>query len=325
MQDSFGREINYLRVSVTERCNLKCNYCQPYGLKRNSLSTNLSFEQIVQICKAASELGITKFKITGGEPLVREGICALIKMIKSLPNVEQVTLTTNGILLKKFVPELKKIGINGINVSLDTLDPCLFRQISGVDGLSSVLESIEYCLEAGIKTKLNCVLQKGINENSWIDLLNFVKDKNLDIRFIEVMPIGWGKISNGVSNKILLEKICNEFGSFTIDRTVHGNGPAFYIKLEKFVPSIGFISAISNKFCQSCNRLRLTSTGQLKPCLCFGGTVNLLPCFQKKNQAQVCSSLKNLILESCRLKPEKNQFEKSELVTEKKLMAQIGG
>lgn len=325
MKDSFGREINYLRISVTDRCNLRCNYCQPSGICKLPMSEIMTYEQILLTCRAAVDLGITRFKITGGEPLVRKNVCCLIKMIKEIPGVEQVTLTTNGILLNGFLPQLIASGIDGINISLDSLDRSIFNQITGFDGLDYVLKSVDSCLKAGIKTKINCLLQKGVNENACLELLEFVKNKKIDLRFIELMPIGFGKSLEGINNYELLHRIEKVYGSPESDFTEHGNGPALYVKLPGFKGSIGFISAMNGRFCSACNRLRLTTTGDLKSCLCFDKKRNIMDSFDLEAEEEVIRSLKMAFIAAINNKPVSHHFENKDLITESLLMAQIGG
>ncbi|MCR5764155.1 MAG: GTP 3',8-cyclase MoaA [Treponema sp.] len=325
MQDCFGRTIDYLRISVTDRCNLCCKYCITDGIKKLPMESIMTYEQIVHICKAAVSLGITKFKITGGEPLVRKNVCSLVKMIKEIPGVKQVTMTTNGILLNNFLTDLIKAKVDGINISLDTLNPSTFEKITGFDGIAAVLQSIQSCLDMGVNTKLNCILQKNVNKEDWYDLLNFVRDKSLPIRFIELMPIGCGKISEGINNYQLLKKIENTFGPSRKISNRLGNGPAHYVKLPGFKSEIGFISAVNKSFCSECNRLRLTSLGQIKLCLCYEGYVDLMPCFKLSSQEEIERELKKYLIFACFNKPHTHHFEEPKMITEKRLMAQIGG
>lgn len=325
MTDRFGRRIDYLRISVTDRCNLRCNYCQPNGICKLEMSRIMTFEQIVQTCRAAVSLGITKFKITGGEPLVRKGVCNLVSMIKKIPGVEQVTLTTNGVLLSQYLPELVEAGTDGINISLDTLDRKTFARITGSDGLEAVLKSIDDCLSAKIRTKLNCVLQKGINETDYVRILEFAKNRNLDLRFIELMPVGFGKFLEGVDNRHLLKEIESIYGKGIPDSSKHGNGPAVYVKFPGFVGGIGFISAMNGKFCSNCNRLRLTTTGDIKSCLCFDRSRSIMDCFALGPEEEQVSAIRERLILACADKAESHRFENEDLITESKVMAQIGG
>ena len=193
MKDQYGRIIDYMRISITDRCNLRCRYCMPEGVELVSMKNILSYEEIEMVCQAAAKAGIRKFKITGGEPLVRLGCPELIGKIKKIPGVEQVTMTTNGVLLFKYLPELLKNGLDAVNISLDTLDRERYQVITGRDELFRVLESVDQAVDAGIPVKINSVLQKGMNEDEFLALARLTLEKKLDVRFIEMMPIGLGK------------------------------------------------------------------------------------------------------------------------------------
>ena len=234
----------------------------------------LSLDEIYEVAFAASECGITKYKITGGEPLIRDGIVDFIKKLHKLENIKDITMTTNGFYLEKLAKDLKKAGLSSVNISLDTLSREKFKQITGVDALNDVLSGIKEAINAGISTKINTVIQKGVNDDELFDIIELAKDKNINIRFIEMMPIGHGKESDGVSNFEVSEKIKEKY-IVSEDNKRHGNGPAKYIKLEGFKGSIGFISAIHGKFCDGCNRIRFTSGGKLKPCLCYASNIDL--------------------------------------------------
>ena len=193
MKDLYGRTIDYMRISITDRCNLRCRYCMPDGIEWIPMDEILTYEQIETVCRVAVSLGINKFKITGGEPLVRKGCPELIGSIKQIPGVEQVTITTNGILLKEQLDRLILAGVDGVNVSLDTLDAEKFKQITGFDLLDRVEASIQSAVAKGLRVKINTVLQSGVNEDEWKGLMDLAKDQRLDVRFIEMMPIGYGK------------------------------------------------------------------------------------------------------------------------------------
>lgn len=193
MKDQYGRIIDYMRISITDRCNLRCRYCMPEGVELVPMKNILSYEEIEMVCQAAAKAGIRKFKITGGEPLVRLGCTELIGKIKKIPGVEQVTMTTNGVLLSKYLPELLENGLDAVNISLDTLDRERYQVITGQDELFRVLESVDQAVDAGIPVKINSVLQKGMNEDEFLALARLTLEKKLDVRFIEMMPIGLGK------------------------------------------------------------------------------------------------------------------------------------
>ena len=190
MKDQYGRDIDYLRVSITDRCNLRCRYCMPDGIEWLPMEEILSLEEVTEACRQAAALGIRKIKVTGGEPLVRRGCTDLIGMLSALPGIEQVTLTTNGILLASCADELCRQGLHAVNISLDTLDPVKYAEITGFDRLSSVLEGIRAMEERRIPVKINAVLQRGVNDMECIALAELAKNHKLDVRFIELMPIG---------------------------------------------------------------------------------------------------------------------------------------
>ena len=325
MRDRFARTIDYLRISITDRCNFRCRYCMPQGIKQVPMSRILTYEQITEICMAAVKCGITKFKITGGEPLVRLGCPDLIRMIREIPGVEQITMTTNGMLLSEQLQELLKNGLDAVNISLDTLDPEVFRYITGVDALPAVLDGIRAAVNSGLRVKINTVLQKGVNEGEWEKLLLLAKEYPLDVRFIEMMPIGHGKDFPGISNEELLAGIREKYPGTEEDLSVHGNGPARYVRIPGFQGSIGFISAMHGKFCGSCNRIRLTSQGKLKPCLCYGESIDLREILEVTDKELRSILLQGNIEEAVSGKPEAHCFESLLNVTETREMIQIGG
>lgn len=324
VKDPYGRTIEYMRISITDRCNLRCRYCMPDGTKWIPMKDILTYEEIERICRVAVKLGITRFKITGGEPLVRKGCAELIRMLRQIPGVEEVTMTTNGILLGEYLGELLEAGLDAVNISLDTLDLQNYQKITGSDSLNQVMESIRMAEKSSLKVKINTVLQKGINEKEWKDLAELAKNQNLDVRFIELMPIGQGRANEGISNKWVLERMRE---SYTGGETIYpvegryGNGPAVYYQFPGFKGKIGFISAMHGKFCDSCNRIRMTATGKLKSCLCYEDTVSVLEAARYGNEDEVEACLVRAILE----KPKMHHFEEKEFITEKKNMSQIGG
>ena len=326
MKDRYGRTIDYLRVSVTDRCNLRCRYCMPDGVELLSMSSILTYEEIREICAAAAGIGISRVKITGGEPLVRRGCADLIRTLKSIPGIEQVTMTTNGVLLEQYLPTLTEAGLDAVNISLDTLERERYADITGRDELPSVLKSLDAALASPLRVKVNAVLQKGVNDLEWLSLAGLARDRALDVRFIEMMPIGLGKQIEGVPNTQLREELHRCFPDLEEDASVHGNGPAAYVRIPGWTGGIGFISAIHGKFCDRCNRLRLTSQGALKPCLCYGETTDLMPVLRggavgAQREAMLRSALERAIWN----KPRQHCFEELESITEKARMASIGG
>ena len=321
MKDMRGRTIDYMRISITDRCNLRCKYCMPEGIKLIPMSDILTFEEMVAVCEEAVALGIRKFKITGGEPLVRKGCPELIRKIKQVPGVEQVTMTTNGILLKENLEALLASGLDAVNISLDTLNQDRFQESTGFDKLNDVLASVDAATESGLKVKINCVLQSGINTGEWQELMELAKGKQLDVRFIEMMPIGDGKQCRLVSNQEILRKIEQTYPGAEKDERIHGNGPAVYYRIPGFVGSVGFISAIHGVFCNRCNRIRMTATGELKPCLCYQDSLSV----QEAVRAGRTDEVRDIVRRAILMKPERHCFDQKKDVTESRKMVQIGG
>lgn len=268
MLDECKRTIDYLRISITDRCNLRCIYCMPEeGIPMASHEDILSYDEILRICRIAALLGVTKIKLTGGEPLVRKDALVLVKEIKSIKGIEKVTLTTNGVLLGDIIEELAKYKIDGINISLDTLDRKLYNQITRFDLLHQVQESIHEVLKyPDIPVKINCV-PLNLRSQNLIDIAALAKDQKLHVRFIEMMPIGYGKNFEYLSEESIIALLTEAFGPLSSYEESLGNGPCHYYQLQGFQGKIGFISALSHQFCASCNRVRLTSQGFLKSCL----------------------------------------------------------
>ena len=235
MKDLQGRDINYMRISITDRCNLRCKYCMPDGIELLPMSEILTFEEILRVCEQAVGFGITRFKITGGEPLVRRGCADLIRKIKKLPGVEQVTMTTNGILLSEYLDELLDAGLDAVNISLDTMNRGRFEEITGFDQLPEVLRSIDAAVDSGLRVKVNVVLQQDKNADEWQKILEIAERRPIDVRFIEMMPIGRGRECTGVSNDELLKKIQEQYPGVCKDDREHGNGPAVYYHIPGFV------------------------------------------------------------------------------------------
>ena len=323
MRDGFGREIDYMRISVTDRCNLRCRYCMPDGVPLTSMEKILTFEEIKLVCQAAVSLGITRFKITGGEPLVRLGCPQLAGMIKVIPGTEQVTLTTNGILLERYLGELAENGLDAVNISLDTMKRSVYEQITGYDGLEAVKSGIEAAVETGMKVKINCVPQSGVNDDEWEDFVCLTKDSRVDVRFIEMMPIGYGKKCAGMSGDEILRRIREKYPDIEKDDSVHGNGPAVYYRLPGAKGSVGFISAIHGKFCGSCNRIRMTAEGELKPCLCYNDSVDIREALRTPgcSEEQIREQIRKAVLG----KPQMHCFERADQMSEERKMSQIGG
>ncbi|MBR5976389.1 MAG: GTP 3',8-cyclase MoaA [Clostridia bacterium] len=269
MKDSFGRNIDYLRISVTDRCNLRCVYCMPEeGVEPISHGDVLSYEETIRLARIFASLGIKDIRLTGGEPLVRKGIESLIADIKKMPGIETVSITTNGILIPEKFEMLKAAGLDAVNISLDTLNKEKFVKITRREGFEKVIEAIKLCEDQGIKTKVNCVAMRGVNDDEFASIASLALDHNICVRFIEYMPVGKNDFTKCVPTEEIKEKIEAVYGPLEkINSEGFGHGPAVYYKAEDFVGAIGFISAMTCAFCETCNRVRLTAEGFLKLCL----------------------------------------------------------
>ncbi len=326
MLDQFGRTIDYMRISITDRCNLRCRYCMPEDVELVQMRDILTYEEIMEAVRAAVTLGIRKLKITGGEPLVRRGCDRLVAGLKQIPGIEQVTMTTNGVLLEKYLPALAEAGLDAVNISLDTLDRDRFRAITGRDDLPAVLAGLEASLASPVRVKINTVLQKGVNDDEWLHLAQLAEDRQLDVRFIEMMPIGSGALSEGVSNTELFELLHRQYPSLQADPSVHGNGPAVYFHIPEWNGSIGLISAMHGKFCDRCNRIRMSAQGRIKPCLCYGETADLRDVLRAEDGPDARrEKLRAVLAEAIYTKPQAHCFEEVGKITERNRMIRIGG
>ena len=322
MIDKFGRKVDYLRISVTENCNLKCIYCIDDNILNTYKNDILSDDEIVKIATECASLGIKKIRITGGEPLVRKNIENLIYRLNNIKEIEEIYITTNGVLLNDKIEILKENGLTGVNISLDSLNKDRFKKLTKFDKLKEVLLSIDKALELGLKVKINTVIVDDINKDEIIDFVKLTKDKNIDIRFIELMPIGAAKKYKGISNEEILNIIKNNFKNIQVENKSKRSGPANYIKVNNYKGKIGFISPISNCFCEDCNRIRLTSTGFLKKCLHYNYGIDL----KKHIRSNISNKdLKELIYLNIYDKPQNHLFMKDCDDKENKYMNQIGG
>lgn len=268
MTDAYNRTIDYLRVSVTDRCNLRCVYCMPQsGVEWVSHTQILSFEEILRIVGVMAGQGIRKVKVTGGEPLARKGTVVFIRRLKALSGIEQATMTSNGVLLEDCLDELIDAGLDALNISLDTLDVENFRRITRGEGLDKTLRAIDFAVSRGLRVKVNCVPVRGLNSSGLARMAELARDKDVSVRFIELMPVGCGNSFEPVPGDEIRAVLEREYGELCPFAGKLGNGPAAYYTIKGFKGKIGFISAVSHEFCESCNRLRLTSDGFLKSCL----------------------------------------------------------
>lgn len=323
MLDRYGRVINYLRISVTDRCNLRCCYCMPEGVQDVGLKNILTFEEIWEIVRTGVSLGITHIRITGGEPLVRKGCVDLIRGIREIPGVETITMTTNGVLLGNYGKQLKEAGVDGVNISLDTLDPEEFYKITGKRELQEVLAGIRAVKTAGLPVKLNAVNRKELDP---IPLVRYAQEENLPLRFIEMMPVGYGKKYVGRSNEELretLEAVCGKAECMTNREELSrmGSGPAVYYQFSDLKVPVGFISAIHGKFCDTCNRVRLTAEGYLKLCLCYDEGEDLRRVLREGEK----ENLRTIMEQTIFRKPAAHCFEHPAEMTETHEMVKIGG
>lgn len=323
MLDRYGRVINYLRISVTDRCNLRCCYCMPEGVQDVGMKNILTFEEIWEIVRTGVSLGITHIRITGGEPLVRKGCVDLIREIREIPGVETITMTTNGVLLGNYGKQLKKVGVDGVNISLDTLNPEEFYKITGKRELQEVLAGIRAAKTAGLPVKLNAVNRKELDP---IPLVRYAQEENLPLRFIEMMPVGYGKKYVGRSNEELretLEAVCGKAECMTNREELSrmGSGPAVYYQFSDLKVPVGFISAIHGKFCDTCNRVRLTAEGYLKLCLCYDEGEDLRRVLREGEK----ENLRTIMEQTIFRKPAAHCFEHPAEMTETHEMVKIGG
>ena len=269
LKDSYGRKISYLRISVTDKCNLRCRYCvsgKKFVLKKRE--EILSLEESERIARVGATLGITKIRFTGGEPLLRKGIDHLIEKVSATPGISDVSLTTNGTLLEKYALRLRESGLKRINISLDTLNPTKFEKMTGTNLWPQVMAGIEEALIRFDKVKLNVVAIRGTNDDEILDFVKFTQDKPIGLRFIEFMPIGdngW-KPDQFLSSSFVKNRIEREYELKKIDQCSRSDSAELY-QIDGFEGTLGFISAITRGFCKNCNRLRLTADGFLKPCL----------------------------------------------------------
>lgn len=324
MIDGYGRMIDYIRISVTDRCNLRCAYCMPEeGVESVAHGDILSYDEILHLAEILASLGFRKIKLTGGEPLVRKGVAGLAGKLKKIPGIEQVTLTTNGLILAEAMDELAASGIDGINLSLDTLNPQVFEQITRRPLFEKAIEGFQAALAyPRIPLKINCV-PMGIENQNVLELAELARKYPVHVRYIEMMPIGFGKQFEFRSEDSLLQALCQKYGDYTVCDEKLGNGPGHYYTFPGFKGKIGFISAISHKFCESCNRVRLTSQGYLKTCLQYDVGTDLRKLLREGIDDE---ALRGAVTEAIRRKPVGHQFtEQPGEHAEKHIMAQIGG
>lgn len=325
ISDSFSRPINYLRISVTDRCNLRCLYCMPAeGIKTLPHRDILSYEEIYFVVRAAAELGISKIRLTGGEPLVRAQLTKLVQMLTEIEDVDDLSLTTNGILLSRHADELKSAGLKRVNVSLDSLQPERFRQITRLGRLDDALGGIETAWIAGFSPiKINMVVMRGKNEDEILDFARITVDKGWHVRYIELMPVGENQQTWDVAFVPVTEigERIESLGALE-PCTLDGNGPAKYFRLPQAKGTIGFISPVSEHICFKCNRLRLTADGKLRPCLL--SDENEIDLREPLRQGASAEDIKQLIEKVIEAKPAGHNLNLG-VTARSRNMSQIGG
>ena len=309
--DPYGRHIDYLRISVTDRCNERCLYCMPEGYKGwAQRADHLTADEIVRIAAAATELGFRKFRLTGGEPLVRADIVEIARRIWDLPGVQTLGLSTNGLRLKELALPLKQVGVRSVNISLDTLDPAAYQKLTG-GTLAVALEGIHAAAAAGFEcVKLNCVLLRGINEHQILPLVEFGARLAMPVRFIELMPLAPGGPIDDRHFFPVAEAMAHLTAHDALDPAAAnplGHGPARYFRLRHSGALVGFIGSVScADFCATCNKLRLTADGKLRPCLGRHGEIDLLDAL--RSNANTVAALPDAIHQAIANKPENHAF-----------------
>lgn len=333
MEDRFGHRISYLRVSITDRCNERCTYCMPRELQEWLPRADvLTYEETLRLIRVATELGVSKVRITGGEPLTRRDVLSLFEMLRSVAGINDLGLSTNGTLLARrtasgltMAEALRAAGVNSVNVSLDTLDPEVYAQTTGRDFLPQALAGIDAAIAAGFaQIKLNCVLMRGRNEEQFVPLVEFAAARNLMLRFIELMPVSTGDVlheDNFLPVAEARRALESRYGPLIPEPAFRTNGPSTYYKIPGRDQRIGFIGAMSNlHFCEACNKLRLTCDGKLRPCL---GSYLEFDIMKVMRAGATDAELKRFFLDVVERKPEQHDFREN--YEPGRMMVAIGG
>lgn len=326
MRDTYRREINYLRVSVTDKCNLRCVYCMPEeGVKSIPHDEILRVEEFEAIVRAAALAGIKKIRLTGGEPLVHKGLEDLVRRFANIPGIDDITLTTNGLLLPSHAAPLKEAGVTRVNISLDTLKEERYREITRCGELAAAWKGIQAALDAGLHpVKLNTVVVRDFNDDEVEAMARLTLKRPLHVRFIELMPIGatnsWTE-GRFVPAEEIMDRISRRLGKLNPANMTQGDGPAKYYRLSGAEGTLGFITAMSEHFCEKCNRLRLTSSGGLRPCLYDSREVDLKTPLRRGAGTR---EIADLIMDAIALKPDRHHLNDG-WADDKRVMSQIGG
>ncbi|HUI07416.1 MAG TPA: GTP 3',8-cyclase MoaA [Verrucomicrobiae bacterium] len=323
--------VTYMRISVTDRCNERCAYCLPHDVTVEWLPKGqiLTYEEILRVARVATSLGVTKFRITGGEPLVRRDLTEFIGRLYELPGVTDIGLSTNGTLLAPLAPPLRAAGVTKVNISLDTLDAGLYHELTGNGQLADCLAGIDAAIDAGFpQVKLNCVLMKGKNDGELLDLVEFAARKRLTLRFIELMPISTSEVlteDNFLSIGHARRVIETQYDLVPVAEppsSVRGNGPALYYRAENLPVYLGFIGAMTDlHFCDACNKIRLTADGKLRPCLGAHMEFDLKTVLRDRTRTD--DDLRGVFVQTIRNKPEQHEF-RDNYIPGRKMVA-IGG
>lgn len=306
LEDKYGRRINYVRLSITDRCDFRCNYCMAEEMVFLPRHEVMSLDECLRVASVFVGLGVNKLRITGGEPLVRKNAMWLFERLGAMQGLDELVMTTNGSQLARYAQGLKNAGVKRLNISLDTLNVEQFRQITRTGNLENVLKGISAASVAGFRrTKLNTVMMRGINDDQFVELVRFAMENELDISFIEEMPLGYipERSKTYISAEETRERL-SEYFDLTLSSETSG-GPARYWKVSGSESRVGFISPHSHNFCDTCNRVRITAKGELYPCLGQNDVVNLLPILRSKS----CNEeLRQAIVDSMGIKPFGHDF-----------------
>ncbi len=325
LTDSFNRKHTYLRISVTDRCNLRCSYCQPAdGFQLKNRNEILSFDEIERVTKIFASMGVNKIRITGGEPLVRKDLPKLIQRLANIPQIQTIGLTTNGVLLKSFAHQLKQVGVTNLNISLDSLRSLRFEEISNRNHFNDVIDGIYASLDAGFQPlKLNVVVMGGVNDDELLDFVEFVRDKPINVRFIEYMPFKFNQWNRAkfVSFLQMMETISERFDLQPF-KSHDENSVAKDFRIDSSVGTVSFITSMSEHFCGTCNRIRLTADGSIKSCLFHPAEINLRSSLRENTSDEIIAGM---IHSAITAKPFGHPSVEELVTIDNRSMIQIGG
>ncbi len=325
MQDLYGRVVTYMRVSVTDRCNLRCRYCMPLeGVRFKDPADVLSWDELLRVVRAAAGLGVSRIRVTGGEPTTRPGLVDFVREVAATPGIRDVSMTTNGMLLAGMAADLRRAGLGRVNVSVDSLRADRFRHLTHFGDLQAVLQGVEAALAEGLEpVKLNCVALRGENDDELVDFVALTESRPLHVRFIELMPLGtshaWTR-ERLLSAEAIRERIAERY-AFVPD-ALEGGGPAKYYRVPGHVGTFGIITAMTENFCHSCNRVRLTADGELQPCL---GSLLAMDLRGPLRAGAGDDELRRMVAKGIRAKPERHLMEEYLEETAGRRMWTIGG